>query len=255
LEGVDAVVHLAGEPIFGIWTAEKRKAILSSRVEGTRFLSQRLAELRKPPSVLITASAIGFYGDRGEEKLDEKSPSGDGFLADVCRQWEAAAQPAADAGIRCAQTRFGLVLTPYGGLLQKLVPVFRVGLGGRLGSGRAFMSWIALGDLLRALAHVLNVDDLAGAVNLVSPNPVSNRDFTRSLASAFHRPALLPVPSPLIRLALGQMGEEMLLSSTRVYPSRLLASDFEFQGSKLQQVFTSFFQTDTEAMPGRMRDA
>jgi hypothetical protein len=224
LEGFDAVVHLAGENIgSGRWTAAKKARIRDSRAEG-RFLAKTLAGLARPPKVLVSASAVGFYGNRGDEELDESSVPGEGFLAEVCRDWEAAASAASEAGIRVVLSRFGVVLAREGGALARLLPLFRFGLGGRLGSGRQFMSWIALDDAVRAVEFVLENDSLRGPINVTSPQPVTNREFTEALASVLRRPALLPAPAMLLRAALGEMADEMLLSSARVFPRRLLGS-------------------------------
>jgi hypothetical protein len=229
LEGFDAVVHLAGESIArGRWTAKKMARIRSSRIQGTRLLSETLARLSDKPKVLACASAVGYYGDRGAEEVDETSPPGSGFLAAVCREWEAATQPAADAGIRVVQARLGVVLAAEGGALAKMLPAFRLGLGGRLGSGRQYMSWITLDDVLGAIAHVLATDALRGPVNLVAPQPVTNAEFARALARTLRRPALLPVPAFVLRAALGQMAVELLLSGARVVPRRLLDSGYRF---------------------------
>ncbi len=225
---VDAVVHLAGEPIFGIWTDEKRKRIRSSRVEGTRFLVEMLKESEHSPSVFVSASAVGYYGDRGDEWLDEDAPSGNGFLSDVCQQWEAASEPLLETDTRRVIIRLGLVLSPVAGLLKTILPFFRAGLGGRLGNGQHYMSWIALSDLLRVIEFLLNTESINGAVNGVAPHPVTNKEFTRALARAVHRPALIPVPSAAIRLVFGKMGDEMILSSLRVSCNKLTSAGFQF---------------------------
>ncbi len=227
LEGLDAVVHLAGENLgTGRWTRAKKARIRTSRVDGTRLLASALAGLKRPPKVLISASAVGFYGNRGDEELDEQSPPGTGFLAGLCRDWEAATEPAAQAGIRVVTARFGVILAREGGALARMLPIFRLGLGGRLGSGRQFMSWITLDDALGALRFVVADDSLSGPVNLVAPNPVTNREFTKTLGRVLHRPTLLPAPALALRIALGEMAGEMLLASARVLPRRLLASGF-----------------------------
>lgn len=235
IEGFDAVVHLAGENIgSGRWTAAKKARIRNSRVDGTRFLAQTLAGLARPPRVLVSASAVGFYGNRGDEELDESSGPGEGFLAKVCHDWEAAASPASEAGIRVVLARFGVVLAREGGALARLLPLFRFGLGGRLGSGRQFMSWIALDDAARAIEFVLENDSLRGPINITSPQPVTNREFTKTLASVIRRPTLLPAPAILLRAALGEMADEMLLSSARVFPRRLLDSGYRFSKGELK---------------------
>lgn len=234
LEGLDAVVHLAGEPIAARWTAARREAIRSSRVSGTRLLAGRLAGLECPPRVLVSVSAIGIYGDRGEEPLDETSPPGPGFLADVCREWEAAATPASARGIRLVQPRLGLVLAPQGGALARLLPLFRLGLGGPLGRGRAWWSWVALDDVVAVLVRACDEPGLAGPVNLVAPAPVRNGEFARVLGRVLGRPALLPVPPLVLRAAFGQMARETLLAGARVEPARLLDSGYAFRFPELE---------------------
>jgi uncharacterized protein (TIGR01777 family) len=227
LEGMDAVVHLAGESIAaGRWTAESKRRILTSRTEGTRLLCKTLAGLERKPRVLVSASAIGFYGDRGDALLDETSAAGDGFLADVCRQWEAATAPAREAGIRVVNLRIGVVLTPLGGALAQMLTPFRFGVGGPLGSGSQFMSWISLDDLLGAILHCIATPSLEGPVNATAPSPVTNAELTRVLGAVLHRPAFLPVPAAALRVLLGEMSDALLLASTRVAPRRLLDSGF-----------------------------
>jgi len=229
LEGLDAVVHLAGESIAGgRWTAARKARILESRVKGTSLLAETLAGLRERPKVLVSASAVGYYGDRGEEALREENASGSGFLAGVCRQWEAAAAPAAQSGIRVVHPRFAMILSTAGGALQRLLLPFRLGLGGRLGSGRQFMSWIALDDVVGAICHALTHDDLQGPVNTASPTPVRNREFTTTLGRVLRRPTVFPLPAFAARLAFGQMADELLLASQRVEPAKLLASGYQF---------------------------
>ncbi len=229
LEGIEAAIHLAGVNIGARrWTAARKAQIRESRVEGTRLLADTLARLRRTLQVLVCASATGYYGSRGEEILVEESAPGTGFLADLCRDWEGAAAPARDAGIRVAHLRSGIVLSPSGGALAALLPIFRMGVGGTLGSGRQFMSWITLDDEVEAIIHVLSRDAVRGPVNLVSPHPVANREFTATLGRVLRRPALLPVPGPVLRIALGEVAGE-LLGSQRVHPARLLASGFAFR--------------------------
>jgi uncharacterized protein len=234
VSGFDAVIHLAGESIVGRWTEAKKRRILDSRVEGTRHLAEALAEAAKPPQVLISASAIGYYGDRGEEVLLEESPPGKGFLPEVCRAWEAAAQAAAEAGIRAAQMRVGLVLSGEGGALQKMLTPFRMGVGGNMGNGRQWWSWIHVNDLVGAVCQILENSSLHGPVNAVTPNPVTNAEFTKILAAALHRPAMFPMPAFAVRLAFGQMGEELLLASQRVEPAKLVACGYRFQHAGLR---------------------
>lgn len=235
LPAVDAVVNLAGESIAERWTAEKKTKIRDSRVNGTRCLSQALAEVGTKPKVLINASAIGFYGDRGNEILREDSQQGTNFLAGVCRQWEDATQAASDAGIRVIKLRTGVVLSTKGGALAKMLPPFKMGAGGPLGSGAQYMSWIDLQDLVSIIAFGLSNDALNGPVNAVSPQPVSNAEFTRVLGHVLHRPAFMPVPVPALHLLMGEMSDELLLASARVEPAKLQASGFKFQYPDLQQ--------------------
>ena len=235
LEGCDAVIHLAGASIAeGRWTAARKELIRQSRVDSTRFLAQTLAALAKPPEVLISASAIGFYGDRGEEELDEKSPVGFGFLAEVCRQWEAAAEPAAKAGIRVVHPRLGMVLDGSGGALGRMLLPFRMGLGGALGSGKQWVSFIHLEDVVHILSLALRQQDWAGPLNVVAPTPVRQRDFAAALAGELHRPALLWTPGFLLEALLGEMAEELLLASTRVLPRCLLAAQYPFRSPNLE---------------------
>lgn len=231
---IDTVVHLAGENIAGArWTPEVKQQILDSRVRGTRLLAEKLARLEKPPRVLVCASAIGFYGERGEALVDESDGAGDGFLADVCRAWEESTAAAAAAGVRVVHLRLGVVLSAAGGALARMLPPFRLGAGGRLGSGRQWMSWISLDDVLDAILHVSMDDVIAGPVNAVSPAPVTNAELTATLAAVLGRPALLPVPEFAARAAMGEMADALLLASTRVRPGRLLESGFTFRQPKL----------------------
>ncbi|MGC9326323.1 MAG: TIGR01777 family oxidoreductase, partial [Candidatus Hinthialibacter sp.] len=234
LEGFDAVVHLAGESISGRWTEAKKQRIRDSRVLGTRRLCQALAQLDSPPQTLVCASAIGGYGDRGDEILDEQSPLGEDFLAQVCREWEQATNAASQAGVRVVNLRIGIVLTPAGGALPPMLTPFRLGFGGRFGDGKQYMSWISYDDLLGAIHHVLLSEDLVGPVNAASPNPATNEEFTRILGKTLHRPTALPMPAFVIKTILGEMGEALLLSSARVTPRRLLDTGFVFRHLNLQ---------------------
>lgn len=227
-EGFDAVVHLAGEPVAGRWTAAKKERIRASRVEGTRRLCEALARLRTPPRVLLSASAVGYYGDRGDETLDEASPAGTGFLADVCRDWEAATEPAAQAGIRVAQLRFGVVLSPAGGALAPMLTPFRLGLGGRIGDGRHWTPWVALDDALGAIHHALFHETLSGPVNVVAPRPVTNAELTRTLGRVLSRPTFVPLPAFAARLAFGELTDEAILASADVRPRRLHEAGYPF---------------------------
>ncbi|MDP1818290.1 MAG: TIGR01777 family oxidoreductase [Acidimicrobiales bacterium] len=243
LEGLDGVVHLAGESIGAKrWSPAQKAKVLESRTKGTQLLCAALGSLDQKPPVLVSGSAIGFYGDRGDEPLTEESAPGSGFLAELCLAWEAAAAPAEAAGIRVAKVRTGIVLTPEGGALGKMLPLFKLGVGGRLGSGRQWMSWISLVDEVGAIRFLLE-HDVAGPVNLTAPAPVTNAAFTKALGKAVHRPTLLPVPSFGPRLLLGrELAEEVVLAGQRVLPEVLLAAGFEFRHrdvhSALQAVFT-----------------
>jgi uncharacterized protein (TIGR01777 family) len=232
--GFDAVIHLAGESVVGRWTDAKKKAIHESRVLGTRSVATALSETKEKPRVLVCASAIGFYGNRGDEVLTEESPGGSGFPADLSRDWETESGLAAQAGIRTVNLRIGLVLSDRGGALDKMVTPFKLGLGGRLGPGTQWWSWIHVDDIVGAIHHILRTESLAGPVNLVAPNPVRNEEFTRALASVLGRPALLPMPAFAARLAFGEMAQELMLSSQRVKPAKLEGSGFAFQYPELR---------------------
>jgi len=235
LDGIDAVVHLAGENIAARrWTAERKNRIRRSRIKGTAILARALASIPRPPRVLVCASAVGYYGDRGDEVLYEVSGPGTGFLADLCREWEAAASPARAAGIRVVHLRTGTVLSLDGGMLPRVLPLFRLGLGGVIGSGRQYMSWITLADAVAAIRHLLTHGESAGPVNLVAPNPVTNREFTRALGRAVRRLTAFPVPAALLRLAFGGLADEGLLASARVMPGRLIESGYTFRFPDLE---------------------
>jgi uncharacterized protein (TIGR01777 family) len=235
VSGFDAVVHLAGESVVGRWTNEKKSAIRESRVLGTRNLAGALAQCEAKPRVFVCASAIGFYGDRGDEVLQEESASGRGFLPEVCREWEGASQIAAEAGIRTVNMRTGLVLSVRGGALAKMLTPFKLGLGGRLGSGRQWMSWIHVDDMVGAIQHAMGIESLAGPVNLVGPDPLRNGEFTEVLASVLKRPAFFPVPEVALRAVFGrQAADEMFLASQRVRPGKLAASGYGFRFRELR---------------------
>lgn len=229
LSGFDAVIHLAGESIVGRWTETKKKKIRDSRVLGTRNIAQALAQAKDKPQVLICSSAVGFYGDRQDEVLTEESDPGSGFLAEVCQEWEAATQPAVQAGIRTVLIRTGVVLSPEGGALGKMLPAFKMGVGGILGNGRQWMSWIDVQDLVGAIHHILKSDLLSGPVNMVGPRPVTNQEFTKTLASVLSRPALFPMPAFAVKVLFGEMGETVLLGSQRVEPTQLVTSGYPFR--------------------------
>jgi len=232
--GVQAVVHLAGENIASRWTSAQKQRILDSRVKGTRLIAETISGLDRPPDVLVSASAIGYYGDRGNETLREESPSGNGFLADVCRQWEAATDAATRKGIRVVHSRTGLVLSPNGGAMAKMLLPFKLGVGGIVGSGDQYWSWISIDDVCGAILHCVQAAALHGPVNLVSPSPVTNLEFTRILGRLLRRPTIFPMPAFAARLALGEMADELLLASTRVEPAKLLGTRFVFKHRELE---------------------
>jgi len=234
IEGFDAVIHLAGESIAaGRWTAARKEKILRSRSDGTRLLAEAVTRLQQPPRVLVSASAIGYYGNRGSETLAETSAPGTGFLSEVCRAWEAATQPATDKGIRVVNVRTGIVLSTRGGALRKMLLPFWFGVGGKLGDGQQYMSWISITDLCRTFAHAVRTESLRGPTNAVAPAAVTNAVFTKALGAALHRPTVLPMPAFAVRMLFGEMGEELLLASTRVIPARLLASGFFFKDREI----------------------
>jgi uncharacterized protein len=235
LDGTDAVVHLAGAGIGDKrWSPERKKIILGSRVESTKLLCGALVKLERPPSVLVSGSAIGYYGDRGDEELTETSGAGVGFQAEVCRAWEAMTAEPERAGIRVVHLRAAVVLSREGGALGKQLPLFRAGVGGRLGSGRQWFSWVTLRDEVGAIVHALGTTSLVGAVNVSAPTPVTNREFTKALGRALHRPAVLAVPPLALRIALGrQLADELLLGSLRVIPARLVESGYRFHDPSL----------------------
>ena len=237
LEGHDVLVHLAGENIAARrWNEAQKERLHYSRVVGTRFLCDHLMKLSRPPSVMITASAVGFYGSCGEEELDESSPVGEGFLAELCQEWENAHRrlEKQNENIRIVQARFGVVLSPAGGALRKMLTPFLLGGGGVIGSGRQYWSWIDIQDLLSALEYMVRCEDLRGPVNVVSPRPVTNREFTKTLGKVLRRPTCFPLPAFAARMVLGEMADEMLLASQRVMPTKLLESEFAFQYADLE---------------------
>jgi uncharacterized protein (TIGR01777 family) len=230
---LDCVVHLAGEAVFGLWTPEKKKGILESRVVGTRTIAEFVASRAQKPQVLISASAIGIYGDRGDEELTESSAPGSGFLADVAKEWEAAAEPARRAGIRVVHPRIGVVLGKDGGALKQMLLPFKLGLGGRVGSGRQWFSWIALSDMINLLIFAMETTSISGPLNATAPAPVTNREFTRVLAYVLNRPAIFPVPEFVLRRLPGHMADEALLASERVVPQKALEAGFKFAHPEL----------------------
>lgn len=235
LDGVDAVVHLAGENIAAArWSPKVKARIRESRVQGTRVLCEGLARMKTPPKVLVCASAVGFYGDRDDEVLTEDSAAGSGFLANVARDWEAATQPARDAGIRVVNLRFGVILSPKDGALAKMLLPFKLGAGGRVGSGRQYWSWISIDDAAGAIHHALMTDSLSGPVNAVAQNPVTNAEFTKTLGRVLVRPTIVPMPAFAARLALGEMADQLLLASIRVEPRQLIESGYDFRQPTLE---------------------
>jgi uncharacterized protein len=235
LEGQDAVVHLAGESIAeGRWTASRKERIMQSRKKGTRLLAEAIASLSVPPEVMVSASAVGYYGDRGNELLREDSGPGSDFLAEVCEAWEAAANPAREAGVRVVHPRFGLVLSPQGGALGTTLPIFKLGVGGRIGSGRQWWSWVTLDDVVGAIHHALENDSVEGPVNVGSPNPLTNTQYTKVLGKVLNRPTFFAVPAPAIRIAIGEMADALLLASQRMEPARLKETGYHFRYPELE---------------------
>ena len=235
LEGTEAVVHLAGESIAqGRWSPDKKRRILDSRVEGTRLLAERIAALSTPPKVMVSTSAVGFYGDRGDEVLTEESGPGEDFLAGVCREWEAAAEPARRAGIRVVHPRLGIVLSPQGGALGTTLPIFKLGGGGKIGSGRQWWSWVALDDVVGSIVHALTDETIEGPVNVGSPNPMTNAEYTKVLGKVLGRPTVLPLPAPAARIMLGEVADALLLASQRMEPAKLEATGYGFRHPQLE---------------------
>ncbi len=235
IEGMDAVIHLAGENVSGLrWTEEKKKAIRDSRVFGTRTIIEAFARLEKKPKVFITGSAIGFYGDRGDDEMTETSSAGQTFLAEVCREWEAESRRAEDMGIRTVLLRTGIVLSKDGGALATMLTPFKLGVGGVVGSGKQWMSWVSLDDVIAIINFALDNESLRGAVNVVAPNPVTNEEFTKTLGSVLYRPTFFPLPEFAVNLVFGEMGDALLLDSTRVIPKRLNDAGFEFKYTQLK---------------------
>ena len=247
LEGIDAVVHLSGASLAeGRWSEAKKKEFVNSRVGSTRFLSRTLAGLKQKPAVLVAASAIGFYGNRGDETLTEESAKGAGFLPELCEQWEAASAPASDAGIRVVRPRIGLVLSSHGGALAKMLTPFKLGMGGVIGSGRQYMSWIAIADLLRVIDTCLHDQTLSGPVNATAPNPVTNQDFVKTLGRVLGRPTLMHVPAFTIDLMLGEMGRTLLLEGAKVIPQKLVERRFQFTCPTLESALRAALEHDDE---------
>lgn len=239
LEGADAVVHLAGENIAGRWSKKKKAAIRESRVKSACLLAETMAKMSTPPRTFVCASAIGFYGERGEQMVNEESTVGSGFLPELCKAWEDACKPASIAGIRVVNLRIGVIMSSKGGALAKMLTPFKLCLGGVVGSGKQYWSWIALDDILGAIQHVLATPALKGPVNLVSPNACDNRSFTKTLGKVLHRPTIFPLPAFVAKLVLGEMAEGLLLMSTRVEPRRLLESGYPFRHAELESALKS----------------
>ena len=240
LEGVDVVVHLAGENVSGLrWTDEKKKAIRDSRVLGTRNVVDAISKLKKKPHTFIAASAIGFYGERGNEELTESSAAGDSYLAVVCKEWEAESRRAEDAGIRTVLLRTGIVLSKDGGALATMLTPFKLGVGGVVGSGKQWMSWISLEDEIAVINYVIDNETIRGAVNAVSPNPSTNHDFTKTLGDVLYRPTFLPLPEFAVSMIFGEMGDALLLASTKVMPKRLEDAGFKFKHPNLKEAIES----------------
>ena len=235
LEGFDAVINFAGENIAGgRWTDEQKRKIHDSRVNGTHLLSDAMTRLKQPPKAFLCASATGIYGDRGDEILDEQSDSGGGFLAGVCREWEQATEPADAAGVRTVNLRFGPILAREGGMLAKLLTPFKMGMGGKVGSGKQYISWVAIDDVVGAIKLALTDESIRGPLNIVSPHPVTNEEFTKTLGHVLSRPTALAMPAFAVRLAFGEMADEMLLTSQRVIPKRLNDAGYDFEYPELE---------------------
>ena len=243
IEGFDAVVNLAGENIAeGRWTDEKKRRIRESRVKGTKLLGDALANLEVPPKTFVCASAIGYYGDRGDELLTETSAPGNNFLAKVCAEWEEATALATEKGIRVVNARFGVILDTNGGALKKMLPPFRMGVGGKIGNGKQWMSWIALDDVIGAIQFALANDSIKGPINFVAPSPVTNAEFTKTLGKVLSRPTILPIPTFAIKLLFGEMGEALLLGGQRVAPKRLIAGGYVFSHPQLEQALVHILE-------------
>jgi uncharacterized protein (TIGR01777 family) len=238
LSGTEAVVHLAGESIAeGRWNEEKKARILDSRVKGTRLLAESVAKLDEPPRVMVSASATGYYGDRGNELLTEESEPGTSFLAEVCREWEAAADPAREAGVRVVHPRLGIVLSTEGGALAQTLPIFKLGGGGRIGSGDQYWSWISLDDVTGAILHAINTETINGPMNVTAPEIPTNSEYTKTLGKVLGRPTFVPLPAPAARVALGEVADALLLASTRVEPAKLKETSYEYKTPNLEGAF------------------
>ena len=243
IAGFDAIIHLSGENIAARWTKAKKKRIYESRIHTTKLLAKTSAQLSTRPKVFLCASAIGYYGERADEILTEESAYGKGFLAELCRDWEEAAEPACNAGIRTVHLRFGIILHPTGGVLKKMLPMFKLGLGGPVGDGSQYWSWITLEDTIGSVEHILQKSSISGPVNIVSPNPVTNKEFTKILAHSLKRPAFLPAPKSILKLALGQFAEQTLLASTRAIPGKMLGTGSIFKYPELKQALSGMMSS------------
>jgi hypothetical protein len=246
LEGIDAVVHLSGETVAGRWSEAKKVRIMESRRGSTRLLAEAVAALERPPQVFVSASAVGYYGDRGAERLTEDSPAGKGFLTEVVMEWEAATRPAAEAGTRVVNLRFGIVLSREGGALAQMLTPFRLGIGGPLGSGRQYMSWIAIDDVVGVVQHALRTADLSGPVNASAPEPVTNKEFARTLGRVLRRPAIIPVPPLALRAMFGEFANEGLLWGQRALPAKLAASGYSFRFPELEGAFRQVLKKEPD---------
>lgn len=241
LEGFDAIINLAGENVAeGRWTDEKKKKIHDSRVHGTHLISETIAKVEPKPRVFLCASATGIYGNRPDETLTEQSDSGGGFLAGVCREWEKATEPASKGGVRVVNLRFGPVLAPHGGMMEKMLMPFKMGLGGKIGSGKQYISWVSIDDVVGAMKLALKDENIRGPLNVVSPNPVTNEEFTKALGDALSRPTMMAVPAFAARLAFGEMADEMLLASQRVMPKNLKDAGFQFEYPHLEDALRKY---------------
>lgn len=243
LEGLDVIIHLAGESLIGRWSKAKKKRIRESRVNGTQLLCQSLCQLSKPPSIFICASAVGYYGDRGSEILDEQSCKGKGFLADVCQEWEKATWQAAEKGIRTINLRIGMVLSAKGGALKQMLPIFKLGLGGTMGPGTQYISWITIDDLLQVIEHAINQKSLSGPLNAVTAYPITNKELTKTLGSILHRPTFLSMPTFMVNLIFGELGKELLLNSNRAEPKKLKETGFQFAYPFLEEALKHLLLT------------
>jgi uncharacterized protein len=245
VDGADAVVHLAAETISGWWTENKKSRILNSRVRGTETISHAIARAERKPRVFLSASGVGYYGSRKDEVLTESSSSGTGFLADLARQWEAATQPAVRAGVRVVLLRISIVLSKHGGALPQMLPPFKMGLGGKVGNGKQYWPWITIADMVSAIRFALDNETLSGPVNICAPQQTTNRDFTKALGRVLRKPTFFPLPSVVVTLTLGEMGQEALLTSERVEPTKLRNAGFQFKHAEIEQALRAVLLEDS----------